>query len=90
VIFSELRTREITTMPFLSKTEQFAAWMRQQITEGTWPVGYQLPPRRELQAEHHLSNRIVQKALKKLVDDGWLISRPRIGYFVPDRPLPKE
>jgi GntR family transcriptional regulator len=62
--------------------EQLAAILRERITDGTYPPGSRIPPIQALEAESGLSNMTVRRAVRLLVDEGLVITRPSRGTFV--------
>jgi DNA-binding LacI/PurR family transcriptional regulator len=47
-----------------------------------WPEGARLPSLSALSHELHLGQGSVQRAVRELVREGWLVSRQRVGTFV--------
>jgi DNA-binding GntR family transcriptional regulator len=72
---------EAEAFPF----EQLAAILRQRITDGTYPPGSRIPTLMALEAESGLSPMTVRRAVKLLVDEGLVRSRPGRGTFVTRR-----
>ena len=66
------------------KHGQILADLRGKIVSGKWPAGTRLPIRPELAYEYKTTVVTVQKALHRLIDDGFVVSRGRIGSFVAD------
>ena len=56
--------------------------LRQDIVSGALPTGAKLPSKRGLAEELGLSVITVEHALALLTDEGYLLARPRSGYFV--------
>lgn len=56
--------------------------LRQDIISGALPTGAKLPSKRSLAEELGLSVITVEHALALLTDEGYLLSRPRSGYYV--------
>ena len=52
------------------------------IQSGTFPIGSRFPSIRQTSKEHRLSISTVLEAYRALEEDGWIVARPRSGYFV--------
>ncbi len=76
-----MASRQVTTR----KRQSLRDDIRNSCANGRLKPGEMVPTIRELQARYELSSRIVHEELSKLVDEGLLISRPRVGTFVADR-----
>src|SRR5690349_329713 len=59
-----------------------AAGLRDQILDGSLPVGAKLPSQHELAARHHVARATVQSALRTLRDDGLITARKGAGHYV--------
>lgn len=70
---------------FNSSSERLVAALRKWIM--TAPAGSQLPSTRALVAEHEVSPVTVQKALRTLIGQGVIESRPGIGTFIRRQPV---
>lgn len=68
-----------------SSSENLVLILRNWISRA--PAGTQLPSTRQLVAEHALSPVTVQKALRSLIAQGLIESRPGIGTFVRQVPV---
>ena len=68
-----------------SSSENLVLILRDWITQA--PAGTQLPSTRQLVAQHSLSPVTVQKALRTLIAQGLIESRPGIGTFVRSAPI---
>ena len=66
----------------LSLQTQLAAKLRSLIQEGGLNSGEPVPPSRQLAADLHISRNTVTYVYDRLVDEGYLESRPRSGLFV--------
>ncbi|MEV4602557.1 GntR family transcriptional regulator [Amycolatopsis sp. CA-161197] len=66
----------------LAPYERVAESVRRAIRVGDWKPGQKLPSNRDLAKDHGVSLNTLQKAVGRLQDEGWLISRPTIGVFV--------
>jgi DNA-binding LacI/PurR family transcriptional regulator len=60
--------------------------IRAELEAGKLDVSDVLRSERELAEEHRVSRRTVRRALKQLVEDGWLVAKPRGGYLVTTAP----
>ena len=56
--------------------------LRQDIVSGLLPLGAKLPSKRSFAEELGVSVITVEHALALLTDEGYLLSRPRSGFFV--------
>jgi DNA-binding transcriptional MocR family regulator len=70
----------------MSLYHQLADDVAQQIAAGTLRPGDRLPSVRRLCATRHVSASTVLHAYHLLEDRGLIVTRPRSGYFVSDRP----
>ncbi|GAA3657884.1 hypothetical protein GCM10022267_50020 [Lentzea roselyniae] len=72
----------------MSETVGVAAYQRvvntikAAIRGGSLAVGDRLPGNRALADEHGVALGTLQKALKVLQDEGWLVTTPTVGTFV--------
>jgi DNA-binding GntR family transcriptional regulator len=64
---------------------QVARTLRQEIVEGVYPVGSQLPTEHALCERFSVSRYTVREALRRLRDDNLVSSRPRAGTLVVPR-----
>lgn len=64
---------------------QVARTLRQEIVEGVYPVGSQLPTEHALCERFSVSRYTVREALRRLRDDNLVSSRPRTGTLVVPR-----
>lgn len=58
--------------------------LKQQIIEGQYQSGDKFPSKRVLSQHLSLSNTTVEHAYQLLLDEGYIYSKPRSGYFVSD------
>ncbi|PKW05137.1 regulatory protein, gntR family [Streptomyces sp. 1222.5] len=58
------------------------AELRRRITDGSYPLGFTLPPQRALATELGVSRLTVRRALQALQDEGWVMSRQGSGSRV--------
>jgi DNA-binding GntR family transcriptional regulator len=63
-----------------------AADLRNQIADGTFPVGERLPSTAELMRRYGASNTAVRAAIKELTIEGLVVGQQGRGVFVQDRP----
>jgi GntR family transcriptional regulator len=61
---------------------QVARALRQEIVDGVFPVGSQLPTEHDLCERFGVSRYTVREALRRLRDDNLITSRPRAGTVV--------
>ncbi|MEU5321665.1 winged helix-turn-helix domain-containing protein [Streptomyces sp. NPDC021056] len=62
--------------------QRVAEALRTRMTDGTHAVGAYLPPQRELTEEFGVSRDTIQRALRELADEGWIVSRQGSGSRV--------
>jgi DNA-binding GntR family transcriptional regulator len=55
------------------------------VLDADWLPGEQVPSLDQLAAEYRVSRATVQRAVRLLVDEGVLETRPRWGTFVAER-----
>jgi DNA-binding LacI/PurR family transcriptional regulator len=65
---------------------QIASCIRSKIVSGDWTPGQRLPTRRAWMGEFGTSPKTLQQALDRLVSDGFVEARGRLGTFVSPRP----
>lgn len=70
--------------PGFAPSERVAERIREDIRNGRLKPGEKLPPHRELATKYEIAIATVQKVLKRLEADGWVIARQSIGVFVSD------
>jgi len=68
---------------------QIAGALRTLLVDGTFAVGYQLPPVRQLATDLGVHHNTVAQAYHILADEGWLTLRRRHGAVVIERCSPK-
>lgn len=61
---------------------QLASLLREQIRSGELPPRSRVPSLTSLAAEHGLADMTVRKALRLLIDEGLIETRPGRGTFV--------
>ncbi|MDD1780803.1 histidine utilization repressor [Enterovibrio sp. ZSDZ35] len=65
--------------------KQIKQFLEQNISSGEWSVGTRIPTEAELCEQFSVSRMTVNKAVRDLVNDGWLERTPRLGTFVCQR-----
>lgn len=58
--------------------------LKQQIIEGQYQSGDKFPSKRALSQHLSVSNTTIEHAYQYLLDEGYIYSKPRSGYFVSD------
>lgn len=78
--------REILTAapPGVAKWAHLRSVMAMTIEAGHWPAGWKLPPETEIAATSGYSLGTVQRALRELVAQGYVLRRQGAGTFVAD------
>ncbi|CDM89637.1 PLP-dependent aminotransferase family protein [Xenorhabdus bovienii] len=69
----------------MTRYEQLAGAIRQQIEDDIWQVGDKLPSLRESVKSSGLSLMTVLQAYQLLESQGWIVARPQSGYYVATR-----
>jgi DNA-binding LacI/PurR family transcriptional regulator len=69
-----------------AKQDRIVTDLRDAIRDGRHPPGSRLPTRAALQDTYRVSSVTVQRALDRLIADGFAVARGRHGTFVVDRP----
>jgi DNA-binding GntR family transcriptional regulator len=59
--------------------------LRSAIEAGDYPPGAVLPPLRQLAADHQVAVNTAMVAVRLLVEDGYVVSKPNAGNYVRDR-----
>ncbi|MBR2839062.1 MAG: GntR family transcriptional regulator [Kiritimatiellae bacterium] len=65
-----------------SLTDQLVDGLRSAIRLGRWKGGDRIPTRAELMAKCGVSRNVVQSAIRRLVAEGLVVTRPRLGCTV--------
>ena len=60
--------------------------LRRRIVAGEWQPGEAIPSTAELAEHYDVSRAVAGKAVKALAAEGLLVTRPRWGSFVAERP----
>lgn len=58
--------------------------LKEQIIEGQYKSGDRFPSKRRLAEHHSLSNTTIEHTYQYLLDEGYIYSKPRSGYYVSD------
>lgn len=74
-----LRLSKDTQTPLF---EQLYAFIKGEISRGDFSPNERLPSKRKLAASLNCSQNTVQAAYNQLVDEGYLVSRAKSGYYV--------
>jgi DNA-binding LacI/PurR family transcriptional regulator len=69
-----------------AKQDRIVTELRDAIRDGRYAPGSRMPTRAELQKSHGVSSVTVQRALDRLIADGFVVPRGRHGTFVVDHP----
>lgn len=72
-------------MTVIASANQAAAWIRERISDGTYPAGEKLPTHTELAEELGVSRQTVMSAVRQLVHEGLLLTDGRRGTRVRER-----
>lgn len=62
--------------------EQLYGYIKAQIQCGAYPRNTKLPSKRRLSAHLQISQNTVQNAYDQLIAEGYILSRPKSGFFV--------
>ena len=62
--------------------DRILAALRDKITGGDWPPGFQLPFETDLAEQHGVSRMTMNKVLGQLTREGFLLRRKKLGTFV--------
>ena len=65
-----------------SLTDQLVDGLRSAVRLGWWKTGERLPTREEIMASCGVSRNVVQAAIRRLVAEGLVVTRPRLGCTV--------
>jgi DNA-binding LacI/PurR family transcriptional regulator len=69
-----------------AKQDRIVEELRESIRSRRFPAGSRMPTRAELQKDYGVSSVTVQRALDRLIADGFVVPRGRHGTFVVERP----
>lgn len=70
-----------STLPRYLQIQQH---LLEKIHSGDWTPGYQIPPEERLAEEFGVSRMTANKAIRDLVQQGYLSRHPGVGTFVTD------
>ena len=62
--------------------EQLCGFLRRDILSGRLPSGARLPSKRSLSGNLGVSSITVESAYNRLIDEGYVRSEPKRGYYV--------
>lgn len=63
---------------------QIYNYYKEEIINGTFPANYRLPSKRSLADEYKVSINTVENAYSKILEEGFIYSKERSGYYVSD------
>jgi DNA-binding LacI/PurR family transcriptional regulator len=69
-----------------TKLDLIAEELRAKIIHGDYLPGASLPTRTELEAHFQVSRVTIQRALDRLMEDGFVVAKPGAGTYVAERP----
>lgn len=72
----------VGTIPLYQQIQQH---LLEKIQGGDWPAHYQIPPEEKLAKDFSVSRMTANKAIRELVQKGYLTRHPGLGTFVTDR-----
>ncbi|WP_097459446.1 histidine utilization repressor [Mangrovitalea sediminis] len=64
---------------------QIQRYLLERIHSGEWPAHHQIPPEEQLARDFDVSRMTANKAIRDLVQQGYLTRQPGLGTFVTDR-----
>ncbi|EPC03654.1 GntR family transcriptional regulator [Litchfieldella anticariensis FP35 = DSM 16096] len=64
---------------------QIQQHLLEKIQGGEWPAHHQIPPEEQLARDFGVSRMTANKAIRDLVQQGYLVRQPGLGTFVTDR-----
>ena len=67
-----------------NKQQAIDRLIRGHVLSGVWSPGFRIPTRHQLEKQFSCSSVTLQRAIDRLVLDGFLVSRGRLGTFVVD------
>ncbi|MGR2737142.1 histidine utilization repressor [Billgrantia sp. Q4P2] len=71
-----------STLPLYLQIQQH---LLEKINGGDWPAHHQIPPEEQLARDFGVSRMTANKAIRDLVQQGYLTRQPGLGTFVTDR-----
>jgi len=69
---------------------QLANELRNYIQSGSWNIGDLFPTDREIMEKYKVSATTVRRAVKQLVEEGWIERQPGKGTFIKKEPIKEE
>ena len=78
-----MKKKRLTATSIISLSGELAGQFRQQISQGSLPLGARLPTERELAVKHKVSRTTVREAMEILQSEH-LVARAGRGTFVTD------
>lgn len=72
----------MTSLPLYRQIEQY---LLEQIQNGSFPVNHKIPAEKQLACDFGVSRMTANKAIARLVQDGYLSRHAGLGTFVTDR-----
>lgn len=69
----------------LPRYKAIETFLLERIRQGAYPVNHQIPPEQQLARDFGVSRMTANKAIDRLVQQGWLVRYPGLGTFVTDR-----
>lgn len=69
---------------------QLANELRNYIQSGSWNIGDMFPTDREIMEKYKVSATTVRRAVKQLVEEGWIERKPGKGTFIKKEPIKEE
>lgn len=64
---------------------QIQRYLLERIRSGAFPPDHQIPPEEQMARDFGVSRMTANKAIRELVNDGYLVRHPGLGTFVTDR-----
>ncbi len=69
---------------------QLANELRDYIQSGSWNIGDLFPTDREIMEKYGVSATTVRRAVKQLVEEGWIERKPGKGTFIKKEPIKEQ
>jgi GntR family transcriptional regulator / MocR family aminotransferase len=82
-VLDDLRVKRGTSEPL---QEQILVFLRRSIQAGRLQPGSRMPSSRTLASTHGISRTTVVEVYSRLEAEGYIVARPRAGYFITTRP----
>ena len=83
-------TYTLSSLPSVPLYEQLYTLLKRDIVNGVIPAGEKLPSRRAFARNLGVSSITVENAYNRLIDEGYLFSEPKRGFFTADILPPRE